>query len=69
MRIADISAIVKPCAEHVSLPEGEIRHLLTDSRRLVEPQGTLFFDVCRIIKAKRPEELIGMFARIADSEH
>lgn len=45
MRIADISAIVKPCAEHVSLPEGEVRHLLTDSRRIVEPQGTLFFAI------------------------
>ena len=45
MKIKDISAIVKPCDARVAMPEGDVKHLLTDSRRLVEPQGTVFFAI------------------------
>ena len=45
MKISDISTVVKPVDVHIAVPEGEVQHLLTDSRRLVEPQGTVFFAI------------------------
>ena len=45
MKIFDISTVVKPVDVHIAVPEGEVQHLLTDSRRLAEPQGTVFFAI------------------------
>ena len=45
MKASDISTIIKPLDARVSAPETDIVHLLTDSRQLVEPQGTLFFAI------------------------
>lgn len=45
MKNSEISSIVKPVDAHVAKPEGDVVHLLTDSRRLTEPQGTLFFAI------------------------
>ena len=45
MKISEIGTVIKPVDEHVAMPEGEVMHLLTDSRHLAEPQGTLFFAI------------------------
>lgn len=45
MKTNEISAIIKAVDTRLSTPESDIIHLLTDSRRLVEPQGTLFFAI------------------------
>lgn len=45
MKTKEISAIIKPCSAQVAMPEGDVKHLLTDSRRLTEAQGTLFFAI------------------------
>ncbi len=45
MKAQQISAVISPILSNVALPEEEILHLLTDSRRLVEPRGTLFFGI------------------------
>ena len=45
MKAQQISNVISPLQSNVALPEEEIRYLLTDSRRLVEPQGTLFFAI------------------------
>lgn len=45
MKTSEISEIIKPCCAHVALPDEEVKHLLTDSRRLAEPHGTVFFAI------------------------
>lgn len=45
MKISEVGTVIKPVDVHVTRPEGEVRHLLTDSRLLVEPQGTVFFAI------------------------
>ena len=45
MKVAQIREIVKSERQRVFSPEYEVRHLLTDSRRLVEPEGTVFFAI------------------------
>ena len=45
MKIAEISEIIMPSWAQVYQPEDEVLHLLTDSRRLSEVQGTVFFAI------------------------
>lgn len=45
MKVSEIAGIIKPESCSVVAPQTEVRHLLTDSRRLVEPQGTVFFAI------------------------
>ncbi len=45
MNAAEISEIIKPCEAHVSRPNEDVRYLLTDSRRLAESRGTVFFAI------------------------
>lgn len=45
MKVSEISEIIKPIEAHVAQPEMEVLHLLTDSRRLVESQGAVFFAI------------------------
>lgn len=45
MKANEISAIVKATDTRLATPDVDIIHLLTDSRRLVDPQGTLFFAI------------------------
>lgn len=45
MKTADISEIIKPYSANVARPEDVVLHLLTDSRRLVETCGTVFFAI------------------------
>ena len=58
MKAQEISSIIGSVDAHVALPDADIRQLLTDSRRLGEPQGTLFFAIptrrntgCRYVDA------------------
>lgn len=59
MKTADISEIIKPYSAHVAKPDEDVLHLLTDSRRLVETRGTVFFAIVtkRNSGAKYIEEL------------
>lgn len=57
MKASDISSVIKCVSSQVCQPEDSIRHLLTDSRTLSEPSGTLFFAIptkrnngCRYVK-------------------
>ena len=45
MKAHEISNIIGCVDAHVAQPEADIRQLLTDSRRLGDPQGTLFFAI------------------------
>ena len=45
MKASDLSTIIKCIGTQVPNPDEEIKHLLTDSRTLVEAQGTLFFAI------------------------
>lgn len=45
MNIGEIETIVKPSEAHVVTPEVEVRRLLTDSRRLGDTRGTVFFAI------------------------
>ena len=45
MKVSEIAAIIKACDCRLSSPEAEVGRLLTDSRRLEEPQDTLFFAI------------------------
>ncbi len=45
MIVSEITGIVKPQRYIVARPNDEVRHLLTDSRRLIESQGTVFFAI------------------------
>lgn len=45
MKASEIAAIIKSRAPQVALPEADIFHLLTDSRKLSAPEGTLFFAI------------------------
>ena len=45
MKVQEINTVIQACVAHLSQPDEEIVHLLTDSRRLVEPKGTLFFAI------------------------
>ena len=58
MKAQEISSIIGCADAHVALPDADIRQLLTDSRRLGEPQGTIFFAIptrrntgCRYVDA------------------
>ena len=45
MKATDINTVVKSRYAHVAQPGADIVHLLTDSRRLADSQGTLFFAI------------------------
>ncbi|MBR4738597.1 MAG: bifunctional UDP-N-acetylmuramoyl-tripeptide:D-alanyl-D-alanine ligase/alanine racemase [Bacteroidales bacterium] len=45
MKATDINTVVKSQYAHVAQPGADIVHLLTDSRRLADSQGTLFFAI------------------------
>ena len=45
MKAAEISEIIKPYMAQVAQPEESVLHLLTDSRRLSEARGTVFFAI------------------------
>ena len=45
MKVSEIAEIIKPERCVVAMPEADVLHLLTDSRRLAEPQGTVFFAI------------------------
>lgn len=45
MKAQDITTIISAQSVQLPLPHQEIQHLLTDSRRLLESQGTLFFAI------------------------
>jgi len=45
MKASDINSIISPISACVVRPHEEMIYLLTDSRRLVDPQGTLFFAI------------------------
>ena len=45
MKASDISIIINPIQANLPVPDAEIVYLLTDSRRMVKPQGTLFFAI------------------------
>ena len=45
MKTSEISEILKLCKARVPHPDEEVRYLLTDSRRLAEPRGTVFFAI------------------------
>ena len=45
MKTSEISEIIKPCRSQVALPEEQVQHLLTDSRRISEARGTVFFAI------------------------
>ncbi|MBR6049519.1 MAG: bifunctional UDP-N-acetylmuramoyl-tripeptide:D-alanyl-D-alanine ligase/alanine racemase [Bacteroidales bacterium] len=45
MKASSLSEIIRPVDCRTATPEADIKYLLTDSRRLSEPQGTLFFAI------------------------
>ena len=45
MKVSEIAGIIKSERCVLAMPEADVQHLLTDSRRLVEPQGTVFFAI------------------------
>ena len=45
MEAQEINTVINACKVRLPKPDVEIVHILTDSRRLVEPQGTLFFAI------------------------
>ena len=45
MKAKDIHNIISSRREHIAHPDMAVEHLLTDSRRLVSSQGTLFFAI------------------------
>lgn len=45
MKALSLSEIIHPVDHRLATPEADVRCLLTDSRRLTEPQGTLFFAI------------------------
>lgn len=45
MKVQDIASIVNSVATQIASPDDEIVSLLTDSRRLAQPCGTLFFAI------------------------
>ena len=45
MKATEISNIINPSHARVTAPQSEVVRLLTDSRRLTDPQGTLFFAI------------------------
>lgn len=45
MKAQEIAPVIKSLSAQVVLPEGDILHLLTDSRRLSSPASTLFFAI------------------------
>ena len=45
MKAKEISEIISPVSARLAQSEAEVVHLLTDSRRMVEPQGTVFFAI------------------------
>ncbi len=58
MNASEITTIVKATDSQIMYPEENIKNLLTDSRKLTSPQGTLFFAIptkrntgCRYIQA------------------
>lgn len=45
MKASEISSVIRPVEAFLRRPEDPILHLLTDSRTLVSPHGTLFFAI------------------------
>ncbi|MGX8712456.1 MAG: alanine racemase [bacterium] len=45
MNASEIQLVLKDSVSHVVRPDNDIRHLLTDSRTLTQPEGTLFFAI------------------------
>ena len=45
MEAQEINTVINACKVRLPKPDVEIVHILTDSRRLFEPQGTLFFAI------------------------
>lgn len=45
MKVSEIGGIIKAERCHLAAPENTVLNLLTDSRRLVEPEGTVFFAI------------------------
>lgn len=45
MKASEISSVIRPVEAFLRRPEDPIMHLLTDSRTLVSPHGTLFFAI------------------------
>ena len=45
MKASNITGLIHPASCTVTVPDDEIIHLLTDSRRLVDPVGTVFFAI------------------------
>ncbi len=45
MKASIITELIHPAASSIAQPDYEIEHLLTDSRRLVDPKGTIFFAI------------------------
>ena len=45
MKSSDITEIISPSRAHVPVRDAEVLHLLTDSRSLTDPRGTLFFAI------------------------
>lgn len=58
MKASELSAVIKSHDAQAALPDEEILHLLTDSRKLTDPAGVLFFAIptkrnsgCRYIES------------------
>ncbi len=45
MKASEISSVIQSSSCRLAAPEADIQHLLTDSRRLDTPRGTLFFAI------------------------
>lgn len=45
MKASELKNILSDCVSHVVSPDHDIRHLLTDSRTLVQAESTLFFAI------------------------
>ena len=45
MKVSEIAKIIKSVKHSLATPEADVRHLLTDSRRLADPQYTVFFAI------------------------
>ena len=45
MKASDITEIIRPTHARVPMRDAEVLHLLTDSRSLTDPRGTLFFAI------------------------
>ena len=51
MKTTEISEIIMPSWAQVYQPEDEVLHLLTDSRRLSEVQGTVLLPQSAIVES------------------